>query len=330
VTAGQSVYEDVLTAIATVPGVESATLSAMPLLAKSEWTQGVLIDAGGEPDEAYVQSVRWNFFDTLGLPVRAGRALTAGDRIGRLPVAVVNEAMARQIFEDPNPTGRRFTFADGPVKNISIEVVGVVADAKYASLDQEAPPTVYLPYTQLPTGAMTCEIRTTGDPVSLIPAVRSAVQGVSVDLLPYDLTTQDDRIAQTLDSPRMLALVTAIFGGVALFLTCIGLAGTVAFDVSRRTAEIGLRLALGAQRADVLRLILRDTAWIVMTGLAAGTVLTQIATRAVSSEFFGVRSSDPLSMALAALLLGVVATVAAFVPARRALGVDPVQALRRE
>jgi hypothetical protein len=245
-------------------------------------------------------------------------------------VAVVNEEMARRVFKETNPVGQCFTFTNGPVRNRTVEVVGVVGDARYASLQQAAPPTVYLPHAQLPVDGMSGEIRTTLEPSLVLPVIRDILQRSPIPLSTSGLGTLDDQIANTIARPRQLAVTGAILGAVALLLGCVGLFGIVFVDVNRRRAEIGIRTALGARRGDVLWLVLRDVVVVVLAGVAVGLTLSRVALRVLETALFGVRSSDPLATALATLVLVVVAATAAYVPARRALAVDPVTAIHTE
>jgi len=289
-------YESLLAEIEAIPGVQSATLSAMPVLAHWQWSEDVVVEGSVAPRDAFVQSVQWKFLGTMGIALRAGRDLSAADSEGRPRVAVVNEAMAKQIFDDPNPIGRRFHLARGPQRNVPIEVVGIVRDAKYSSLEEAAPPTFYAPYTQMPQTVMTCEVRTATDPLALVPAVRQAVRRVDASLPPVTVKTQRQQIAESIDRPRGVAFMTSLFGAVALLLACLGLYGVVSFDVTRRTGEIGIRMALGAQRLDVVALILRDAMTVVAIGAGIGVGLSLAAGRLVASQLFGIRPSDPATM----------------------------------
>jgi len=323
-------YEDMIAAIEGVAGVQAATLSSLPVLAHSEWSENVLADGASTPQEAYIQSVRWNFFETMQMPILIGRNLAPADTKETRRVAIINETMARQIFNVANPTGRSFHFMNGPDKNKAIEVVGIVQDSKYSRLDQPAPATFYMPYTQLPTGPMTFEVRTATDALSAASAVRDAVRRVEPNIPLSRVMTQRRQIAQTLDIQRVVAVLTTVCGTIGLLLACVGLYGIVSFSVARRTNEIGIRIALGAKGSDVLRLILRETIVVVLIGAVAGLAAALTAARFIKDILFGVSAADPVVIAIAVLLLLATAALAGYLPARRASQLNPIQALRYE
>jgi predicted permease len=322
-------YERVLASVEGVPGVQSVTLSAVPVVARSQWTETVQAERG-EPHGVHIQSVRWNFFETLGMPLLAGRSLQAADTSEAPRVAVVNEAMARQVFGDRSPIGRRFQFVNGPEREIPILVVGVVRDAKYSRLSEPAPATFFMPYTQVPPRRMTVEVRTTGDALPLTTGVRAAIHRIDPTLPMIRVRTQEEQIAETFRDPRTFATLTAMSGAIGLLLACIGLYGVVSYDAKRRTSEIAVRLALGAQRSDVLRLVMAHTLWIVTIGSGVGLVLAAFGSRLLGNQLFGVQPFDMPTMASATMLLILVAGIAAFLPARRAARLNPTHALRHE
>jgi predicted permease len=322
--------EDVKTAVGQVPGVRSVTMSVMPVLAQAEWTAMVGIDSGTPARSVHVQGVGLGFFQTLGIPFRAGRDLLAGDREGAPRVAIVNEAMVKQLFPDGSPIGRQFQFLEGPEKGIRIEVVGVVRDAAYVRVQEPNPPTLYMPHRQMAPGAMTFEARTAVDPFSLIPAVQEAVRRVDASLSLTGVTSQEQQIEKTIALPNTFALVIGVFGSVALALACIGLYGIISFDVAQRTREIGIRMALGAQRSDIIRHVLRDMAMVVAIGAGLGWALAVAVAGAARHVMFGVAPGNPVAIVGATLMLIAAAGLASFQPAHRATRIDPTQALRRE
>jgi predicted permease len=323
-------YERVMAAIDAVPGVRSATLSAMPVVARNQWSGSVRADGASDVQEVHIQTIRWNFFETMGIPLLAGRGLQSSDGEGAPRVAVINLAMGQQVFNDRAPIGQHFQFVDGSNRGIPIQVVGVVQDSKYARLNEPAPPTFFMPYTQVPPQPMTVEVRTTGDALALTATVRAAVSRVDPGLPLMQVRTQEQQIAETIRGPRTFAALTAVSGAIGLLLACIGLYGVVAYDAKRRTNEIGVRMALGAQRSDVLRLVMGQALWIVTIGAAFGLVLAVFGSRLISNQLFGVQPSDFSTLASAAALLVAVACLAVFIPARRASHFDPTQALRCE
>ena len=322
------VFEDMISAIQAVPGVRSATMSAMPMLARAEWSATVAAEGDKEGRSAYVQVVGPGFFDTLGIPLLRGRGLVPADRQGSSRVAVINEGMARAVFRELSPIGRSFEFLDGSERGIRVEVVGIVRDAVYARLQEAAPPTLYMPYRQLSPSAMTFEVRTALEPLSLVPSVQQAVQRVDPTLALSRVTSQEQQIQETIAQPNTLAVITSAFGIVGLLLACIGLYGIVSFDVTRRTQEIGIRMALGAQRVDVVRLVLREMAGVMLIGGGIGLACALGATLLARNLFFGVALSNPLAMVAATLLLAIAGGLAGYLPARRAVRLDPTQALR--
>jgi ABC-type antimicrobial peptide transport system permease subunit len=259
-----------------------------------------------------------------------GRGLLSADREGSPRVAVINEMMAKQVFNDPSPIGRHFQFVDGRERNVRVEVVGIVRDSAYARLQEAAPPTLYMPHRQLPPSPMTFEVRTALDPLSLVPAIQQAVERVDRALPLSRVKTQQQQIEETIALPNTFAFVTSAFGVVGLVLACIGLYGIVSFNVMRRTNEIGIRMALGAQRSDVVRLVLRETTSVVLIGAGVGLALALVATKVARNLFFGVALSNPIAIVSATLLLAIAAGLAGYLPARRASGLDPTQALRYE
>jgi predicted permease len=323
-------YERLLGAVETVPGVRSATLSAVPVVARSEWTETINTERDDTAREVHLQIVRWNFFQTLGMPLVAGRSLEPTDTANAPRVAVINAAMAREVFSEDLPIGRRFQFTTGPGRNRPIEVVGVVRDAKYSRLSEPEPSTFFMPYTQFPTGRMTVEVRTEGDALALAGGVRAAIQRIDSGLPLINVRTQDAQIQETLRNPRTFAALTAMSGAIGLLLACIGLYGVVSYDARRRTSEIGLRMALGAERWDVLRLVIGQMAWIVAIGAGVGLLLAGAGARVLSGQLFGVQPFDMSAMASATALLFCIAGLAVFLPARRASRLDPTQALRHE
>jgi predicted permease len=310
--------------------VESATFSAVPLLARTEWSETVQPDGGRDPKEAYFQAVRWNFFETLGIRTLSGRSLSRGDHARATPVAVINETMARQVFDDPHPVGRHFQLLTGPRRNTLLEVVGIVNDAKYSSLEESTPPTFYLPWAQLPPMAMTFEIRTAVEPSGLMPLVREVVKRAAPGVAVLNVKTQEQQIAETIAKPRALAAATGVFSVVGVLLACLGIYGVVSHDVTQRTREIGIRVALGARRVDVFRLVLTEVLVVTVTGGAIGVVLAVNATKLIASLRFAVSPADPVTLAAAVFVLTTAATLAAVRPAQRAARLNVTDALRHD
>jgi ABC-type antimicrobial peptide transport system permease subunit len=211
-----------------------------------------------------------------------------------------------------------------------VQVVGVVRNAVYARLQEATPPTLYMPHRQLSPTAMTLEIRTAGDPMALVPAIRQAVAQVDRSIVLSRVKSQAQQIQETIARPRAFALVTGACSIVGLALACLGLYGIISFDVTRRTREIGIRMALGARQSAVIRLVLREVALVVLIGAGFGVVLSIAATSAARGVLFGIAPGSPLAVVAGVIVLTLAAGAAGYLPARRASGVDPTEALRSE
>ena len=326
-------YEQVLHAVEAVPGVRSASLSRHGLVAGSLTNTSVHIpgyQAHGENDNgSYVHYIAPKYFETMGIPLLAGRDIEWQDRQGAPQVAAVNEAFAKHFFEGSNPLGRLIGLdRDDPAKTVA--VIGLVGDAKYSDLRGPAPATMYLPFRQHAQHSMTFAVRAAGDPESLIAALRKAVEGVDANVPLFKIRTQVEQVSQAMQQERLFAHLLVAFGLLALFLACLGLYGTLAFAVNGRIPEIGLRMALGAQRRDVSAMILKGSLAPVGVGLGIGLAAAALSTRFIESMLYGVQPNDPLTLAAAAMILTASAGLAAWLPARRAARVDPMRALRYE
>jgi predicted permease len=291
----------------------------------------------GENMNAWANKIAPDYFRTMRLPLVAGREFTERDVAGAPLVAIVNEAFARQFFGTENPVGRRFGWSalDNPA---AVEIVGVVKDAFYSSVRQgsrgpeETPIFAYAPFAQGERlSEMTFYVRVTPEAMAGLPdQVRRTVRAADPALPIYRLQPVDTTVEQSLFSERMLALLSAAFGLVATLLAALGLYGVMAYTVSRRTREIGIRIALGAERGTVLWLILREVALITIAGIALAVPAALALSQLVRSQLFGVSPTDPWMMTLASLVLCIVALVAGWLPARRAARVQPILALRAE
>jgi len=245
-------------------------------------------------------------------------------------VAVVNESLAKKYYPNLNPIGR--TFQAGLNHPETIEIIGVCRDAKYYRVRKEIEPTVYTAYWQESSGVheATFALSTSIDESSIMPSVRDAVRKVDPNLALLDVRTQDQQIAANLRQERIFASLTSGFGVLALILACIGIYGIMAYSVSQRTNEIGIRMALGAGREAVLRMVLREAAWMVMVGLGMGVVGALVLTRAVASMLYGLKPWDPVTFVVSSALLLVAGLGASWIPARCAAGVEPMRALRHD
>jgi predicted permease len=332
-------YQRSFSRLEAVPGVQAVTFSRSPLLAQSSWTSAVYVPgeiaANGKPLEnnVKVHSVRENFFNTMEIPLLLGRGLTEQDDARAPRVAVVNQAFAKAHFGNENPIGRRFAF--DPDKPGEIEIVGVARDAKYTSQRDEIQPTVYQSWRQVLRRMTfaTFEVRTAGDPAAYIAGIRQAMSEVDSNLPLSNIRTQVQQADETLAMERMFAKLLTLFGLIAQQLAAIGLYGVMAYVVSRRTHEIGIRMALGADRRQVLMMVVRQGMVLTLIGIALGLAAAYVLTKyleSLTSMLFGVEPRDPWTFAAIGIFLVVVALIACLVPARRATKVDPLRALRYE
>jgi predicted permease len=334
-----ALYEQMFTRLEAVPGVRAVTFSRHALLAFSSSTDSVFVEGELGPDgkprdtEAKIHTVRENFLPAMEIPLLLGRNLNAQDDADGPEVAVVNQAFVRAHFPDVSPIGRRFGFE--PDKPAGIEIIGVARDAKYTSQREAIEPTVYRSWRQSlkSMGGATVEVRTGGDPSSFVTGIREAMREVNSNLPLTNIRSQVQQADETLAMERMFAKLFALFGLIAQQLAAIGLYGLMAYTVAERTKEIGIRMALGADRARVLRMILRQGMALTLIGVAAGLAVAYALTKyleTLTEMLFGVEARDPLTFGTIGVLLILVALVACLVPARRATKVDPLVALRYE
>jgi predicted permease len=300
-------------------GTESATTLNVPGFEPRERLDSV----------AYYDQVGPRFATAIGARILHGRDLTEQDRAGSPRVILVNQSFARFYFGDTSPVGRTIRVSD----STRVEIVGVMADVRDRSLTDPANRRFYAASLQRPfgdPGALRYVLRTSGDPAGVIPSVRQAVVSHDADL-PIDALEPLARLMrQSIREERLLARLAMVFGGAALLLAAIGLYGVMSYAVTRRSNEIGLRVALGAQRGNVVRMVLRDALLLVVIGIAIGVPMTLAASQIIRSQLHGVGATDPVSFVVALLVLSAGAIAAALLPAVRASRVEPVVALRSE
>jgi hypothetical protein len=272
------------------------------------------------------------FAQTAGLQVRGGRDLTWSDIEGRRRVALVNEAMASYVFGNANPVGRRFAFGDKADPSREYEIVGVVSNARYSQVRGTFPRTAYVPYTvnRAALGELYMMVRASGDPMSVAEAARGAVREVDSTLAIVELDGMTHQVTDSLWQERLMARLTSVFGLVALTLACVGIYGTIAYGVGRRRAEIAVRVALGARDSQIVWMILRRALVMAAIGVLLGTPLTLWAGQYVATLLFELSPRDPLALLVAATMMFVVAASAGYIPARRALAIQPAAALKHE
>jgi predicted permease len=326
-------YQQLEEKLASLPGVRSVSMSNIAIIGDGH--SGSTFHVSGTPVETEAVRVQTNhvganFFQTMGIPILQGRGFDLHDTAASPRVAVVNRALARQFFPNENPIGKTFE-ADAEDVNAPVEIVGIAADTRYADLRSDTPPTFYLPYSQaLVLGRMVIEIHTQAEPASILSQVRSVVASMDRDLPLIDVRTMTEQIKATMSGERIFAQLTSGFGLLALVLACIGIYGIMAYTVARRTGEIGIRMALGAEAGQVLRMVLREASWMALAGVALGLGSALWLARFLGAMLYGLKPSDPPTLAGAAVLLLLIALLAAFGPARRASRVDPVHALRHQ
>jgi putative ABC transport system permease protein len=271
------------------------------------------------------------YFATFGTALLAGREFRPADIGSAHRVAIINETVAKRFFAGVDPVGRSFRMRGGHDTSPPIEVIGVVQDAKYQHLDEKTLPTAYVPLGQADWVAhqATYEIRTAASTAAVTPAVRAVAAAIN-PAISLGITTMEAQVSSSLARPRLLATLSAFFGALALLLAVVGLYGTMSYNVTRRKNEIGIRMALGAARQQVLRMVVREAGRLIAAGIVVGALLAFAGTRFVASMLYGVTPTDPATFALSALALGAVAMAAAMLPAWRAARLDPMEALREE
>jgi putative ABC transport system permease protein len=323
-------FHQVLDRVSTLPGVRNAGAATfLPL------DLDFVFDVQKPGHTAENEGITSNYFaispsyiQAMGIPVVKGRVFSDQDNAQGPRVAIINETLARRLFPDEDPIGQRVFITNGPLQ--WNEVVGVVGDTKQRSLDTPAPPQVYEPYPQHPWSWMSLVVRTSGDPLSLAGAVRQQVAAVDKDQPVADIRSMEEIVSQSVGQQRFSLLLLSVFAGLALVLAAVGIYGVMAYSVTQRTREIGIRMALGAKPGDVLRLIVGKGMVLALAGVAAGLAGALALSRFLASLLFEVRPTDPVTFALVSAVLVAVALAASYLPARRATKVDPLVALRYE
>jgi len=330
------VYQQIVERLRGIPGVVSASSSALTPISHMGWN-GFVEPEGYSPKGkrdtlCWFNRVSPGFFATMRQPLLLGRDFSVHDDAGSPQVMLISESAARRFFGKANPIGKTIRKpSDEPGKDDAFQVIGVVKDAKYAKVEEVPAPTVYLDSAQdkSPSPRTNFELRTAGSVETLIPAVRAAIgevnRGISLEFRNFET-----QVSESLLQPRMVALLSAFFGGLALLLAMIGLYGVTAYGVARRQAEIGIRMALGAQPGSVIWLVLREVAAMLATGTLLGLGASLAAGRLVTSLLYGVKPYDGAPLAIAAVVLGIATGIAAYLPAHRAARLDPMAALREE
>jgi macrolide transport system ATP-binding/permease protein len=328
---GQIFFQQILERVAGLPGVSGATLTKIVPMGGGGQRRGVQLEGyqpqPNEDTELNTNVVGLDYFNTAGIPIVQGRDFNAGDREGSPGVVIVNQELACRYFARQNVVGKRLRIgSDNPYS----EIIGVARTAKYRSLREQPLPFIYLPLAQEYQSGMTVMVRTAGDPVALLAPLRNELRALNKDVPVFSVQTMTERIGGQLAVDRMIAVLLSIFGLGALLLAAVGIYGVMGYSVAQRTREIGIRMALGAEQKEIVKLIIRQGLTLVLIGGGVGLMLALALTRVLKSLLFGVSPADPLTFGVIVLLLVAVALFASYLPARRATKVDPLVALRYE
>ncbi len=330
-------YIDLKKRLETAPGVQSASaIYPLPLsderFSISFQIEGRPVPEKDEPSGDFF-TTGIDYFRTMGIPILKGRDFDHNDRHGSTPVIIITETFVRQYFPNEDPIGKRIhpgvSSIEGEESTMR-EIVGVVGDVRNRGLSTDPRPAFYVPHTQIPFSQMVMVVKTDNEPRSVISGATKDVASMDADLPLFGVKTMEEYMSASVAAPRFNTTLLSIFAGVALVLTIVGLYGVMSYSVAQRTNEIGIRLALGAQGRDVLMMIVKQGSKLILIGLAIGLLSAFALTRLVESLLFGVKAKDPLTFAVVAMLLAIVALLACYVPAWRATKVDPMEALRCE
>jgi len=325
-------FEQLFARLQSLPGVADAGgVLSLPLSGASESTEVILeeqaaVPAGQRPEGDYT-IVTPTYFSTLQIPLLQGRQFTAQDKLGAPLVIVINDILAARLWPGQDPIGKRLRVG---FEKEQREVVGVVGSIKQMALDAPLRPAMYMPHAQAPNNRMTVLVRTAGDPLAMAAAVREQLRAIDKDVPVTHVQTMENVLGASVAQPRFSMLLVGLFAGLALILSAVGIYGVMAYSVSRRSHEIGVRMALGAGAGQVLKLVLKDGMSLALAGIAVGLLGAFGLTRLMASLLFGISAKDPLTFASVAAFLALVALVACYIPARRATKVDPLIALRNE
>jgi putative ABC transport system permease protein len=328
---GRNFHRQLIERVGSLPAIQAVTIARdRPFgggFQRSVFIEGQEPAPGGRGVLVQTNNIGLKFFDTMGISILKGRDFTEQDSETAPNVLIVNEAMAERFWPGADPVGKRLKLFGDEVYR---EVIAVVRDTKYNSLTERRRPFMYIPFLQEYASQINLHARTSSDPTGLVSPVRQAIQGIDSRLAPLNIQTLSERIDNSLGDQRTQTTLLGTFGLLALVLAAVGLYGVMAYSVAQRTREIGIRMALGAQRGHVLGLVLKQGVTLVSAGVVVGLGAAFAATRLISNLLFGVSAVDPVAFAGTSALLIVVALLASYIPARRATKVDPLIALRYE
>ena len=331
-----ALYEQILSRVDALPGVRSASFSGGPPMSRGNW--GSPIDLDGRPTPptedigTQLNRVSSGYFETLGIPLLRGRTIQAIDKADGVKSAVVNKTFADRYFPNENAIGHTFTIADPAAPGVW-HIVGIVRDSKHRSPAEKPQPFAFLAVTQLKGDdqyAYWLQIRSVGDPAKITGEVRGALAGIDPNLPILETQTIDEQLDHLIDEQRFVSQLAGFFALLALTLACIGLYGVMTYNVVRRTSELGVRMALGAPRAGLLWMVLRESATLLSIGIALGIPVSLAASRAIKAGLFGVDAADPFTLIAAVLIMSAALLAGSYIPARRATKIDPMLALRYE
>ena len=331
-------FRQLVTRVSHLPGVRSASMNSFPPFSGLGSATGVHVLSQPERSlmdlpVAAVRIIGADYFSTMQIPLRAGRTFNEQELTEERHVVIINQAFADQYLKGVNPLGQKAVIYMKSLeesKNTASEIIGVVGDVRQMGLDTPAEPTVYWPHPELVMSEMTVVVRTENDPLTLVSAVRNELQQMDPEQPMAAIATMDQLLSGSLSRSRFTMLVLGVFAALALVLACVGIYGVIAYSVTQRIQEFGIRMALGANRHDVFRLVLGQGTRLTLLGIGLGIVAALIVTRLMATLLYGISATDPLTFAAVALLLALVALAACYIPARRATRVDPIVALRYE